>query len=47
MTLVGLGLKDVVAVAMRDAVLVADKARSQEVKGGGRNLAGRGQGAGR
>ena len=33
MTLVGLGLKDVVAVAMRDAVLVADKARSQDVKG--------------
>ena len=33
MTLVGLGLKDVVAVAMRDAVLVADKSRAQEVKG--------------
>lgn len=33
MTLVGLGLKDTVAVAMRDAVLVADKSRSQEVKG--------------
>ena len=32
MTLVGLGLKDVVAVAMRDAVLVADKARAQDVK---------------
>lgn len=32
MTLVGLGLKDVVAVAMRDAVLVADKSRAQEVK---------------
>ncbi len=32
MTMVGLGLKDVVAVAMRDAVLVADKSRSQEVK---------------
>ncbi|MEM8824919.1 MAG: mannose-1-phosphate guanylyltransferase/mannose-6-phosphate isomerase, partial [Pseudomonadota bacterium] len=30
--LVGLGLKDVVAVAMRDAVLVADKARAQDVK---------------
>ncbi len=33
MALVGLGLKDVVAVAMRDAVLVADKSRSQEIKG--------------
>ncbi len=33
MVLVGLGLKDVVAVAMRDAVLIADRARSQEVKG--------------
>ncbi|MEM6660609.1 MAG: mannose-1-phosphate guanylyltransferase/mannose-6-phosphate isomerase [Pseudomonadota bacterium] len=33
MTLVGLGLKDVVAVAMRDAVLVADKSRAQEVRG--------------
>ncbi len=32
MQLVGLGLKDVVVVAMRDAVLVADKGRSQEVK---------------
>ena len=32
MTLVGLGLKDVVAVAMRDAVLIADKARAQDVK---------------
>ncbi|MDV7141169.1 mannose-1-phosphate guanylyltransferase/mannose-6-phosphate isomerase [Tropicimonas sp. TH_r6] len=32
MHLVGLGLKDVVVVAMRDAVLVADKGRSQEVK---------------
>ncbi len=32
MTMVGLGLKDVVAVAMRDAVLVADKSRSQDVK---------------
>ena len=32
MALVGLGLKDVVVVAMRDAVLVADKARSQDVK---------------
>jgi mannose-1-phosphate guanylyltransferase/mannose-6-phosphate isomerase len=31
--MVGLGLKNVVAVAMRDAVLVADKSRSQEVKG--------------
>ena len=30
--LVGLGLKGVVAVAMRDAVLVADKSRSQDVK---------------
>ena len=30
--LVGLGLKDVVAVAMRDAVLIADKSRSQDVK---------------
>ncbi|MEO1606446.1 MAG: mannose-1-phosphate guanylyltransferase/mannose-6-phosphate isomerase [Pseudomonadota bacterium] len=30
--LVGLGLKDIVAVAMRDAVLVADKSRSQDVK---------------
>ena len=33
MELVGLGLKDVVAVAMRDAVFVADKSRAQEVKG--------------
>lgn len=33
MTLVGLGLTDVVAVAMRDAVLVAEKSRAQEVKG--------------
>ncbi len=32
MTLVGLGLKDVVAVAMRDAVLVANKSRVQDVK---------------
>ncbi len=32
MALVGLGLKDVVVVAMRDAVLVADKSRSQDVK---------------
>jgi mannose-1-phosphate guanylyltransferase/mannose-1-phosphate guanylyltransferase/mannose-6-phosphate isomerase len=32
MQLVGLGLDGVVAVAMRDAVLVADKARAQEVK---------------
>jgi len=32
MTVVGLGLKDIVAVAMRDAVLVADKARAQDVK---------------
>jgi mannose-1-phosphate guanylyltransferase/mannose-6-phosphate isomerase len=32
MTLVGLGLKDVVAVAMRDAVLIAEKSRSQELK---------------
>ncbi len=31
--LVGLGLKDTVVVAMRDAVLVADKSRAQEVKG--------------
>ena len=30
--LVGLGLDNVVAVAMRDAVLVADKSRAQEVK---------------
>ncbi|SIO59716.1 mannose-1-phosphate guanylyltransferase / mannose-6-phosphate isomerase [Rhodovulum sp. ES.010] len=30
--LVGLGLRDIVAVAMRDAVLVADKSRAQEVK---------------
>lgn len=33
MQLVGLGLKGVVAVAMRDAVLVADKSRAQDVKG--------------
>lgn len=33
MQLVGLGLKDIVVVAMRDAVLVADKSRSQDVKG--------------
>ena len=32
MELVGLGLKDVVAVAMRDAVLIADKSRAQEIK---------------
>ena len=32
MVLVGLGLKNTVAVAMRDAVLVADKSRSQDVK---------------
>jgi mannose-1-phosphate guanylyltransferase/mannose-6-phosphate isomerase len=45
MTLVGLGLKDIVAVAMRDAVLVADKSRSQDVKGVVETLksAGRGQ----
>jgi len=30
--LVALGLKDVIAVAMQDAVLVADRSRSQEVK---------------
>ena len=30
--LVGLGLNNIVAVAMRDAVLVADKSRTQEVK---------------
>ncbi len=33
MVLVGLGLDNVIAVAMRDAVLVADKSRAQEVKG--------------
>ncbi len=33
MALVGLGLKRTVAVAMRDAVLVADMDRAQEVKG--------------
>ena len=32
MALVGLGLKDVVAIAMRDAVLVANKSRAQDVK---------------
>ena len=32
MVLVGLGLKNVVAVAMRDAVLVADKSRAQDIK---------------
>ena len=32
MALVGLGLKDIVAVAMRDAVFVAEKSRSQDVK---------------
>lgn len=32
MTMVGLGLQNVVAVAMRDAVLVADKSRSQDLK---------------
>lgn len=32
MALVGLGLKDIIAVAMRDAVLVADKSRVQDVK---------------
>lgn len=31
-TLVGLGLKDIVAVAMPDAVLVADASRAQEVR---------------
>lgn len=31
--LVGLGLKNVVVVAMRDAVLVADRSRAQDVKG--------------
>jgi mannose-1-phosphate guanylyltransferase/mannose-1-phosphate guanylyltransferase/mannose-6-phosphate isomerase len=31
--LVGLGLENMVAIAMRDAVLVADRARVQEVKG--------------
>lgn len=31
-TLVGIGLKDIVAVAMPDAVLVADASRAQEVK---------------
>ena len=30
--LVGLGLKNVIAIAMPDAVLVADRSRSQEVK---------------
>jgi len=30
--LVGLGLKDMIVVAMQDAVLVADKSRAQEVK---------------
>ena len=30
--LVGLGLKDVIAVSMRDAVLVADKSQAQKVK---------------
>ncbi|MCY4258861.1 MAG: mannose-1-phosphate guanylyltransferase/mannose-6-phosphate isomerase [Rhodobacteraceae bacterium] len=30
--LVGLGLRDIIAVAMPDAVLVADKARAQDVK---------------
>ena len=33
MQLVGLGLQNMVVVAMRDAVLVADKSRAQEVKG--------------
>jgi mannose-1-phosphate guanylyltransferase / mannose-6-phosphate isomerase len=33
MALVGLGLSDLVVIAMRDAVLVADKSRAQEVKG--------------
>ena len=33
MALVALGVRDVVAVAMRDAVLVADKSRAQDVKG--------------
>lgn len=32
MVLVGLGLQGVVAIAMRDAVLVADKSRAQDVK---------------
>lgn len=33
MALVGLGLKNIVAVAMRDAVLIADRSRVQDVKG--------------
>ena len=32
LTLVGLGLKNMIAVAMRDAVLVADKSRAQDIK---------------
>ena len=32
LALVGIGLKDIIAVAMPDAVLIADKSRSQEVK---------------
>ena len=30
--IVGLGLKDIIAIAMPDAVLIADKSRSQDVK---------------
>lgn len=30
--IVGLGLKDIIAVAMPDAVSIADKARAQDVK---------------
>src|SRR3546814_5752101 len=32
MELVGIGLNNIIAVAMNDAVLIADKARSQDVK---------------
>jgi mannose-1-phosphate guanylyltransferase/mannose-6-phosphate isomerase len=42
MRLVGLGLEDMVAVAMRDAVLVAPRARAQELKGAVAALAGAG-----
>jgi mannose-1-phosphate guanylyltransferase / mannose-6-phosphate isomerase len=34
------GLKDIIAVAMPDAVLVADRSRAQDVKAGGRRAEG-------
>ena len=45
--LVGIGLTDVIAVAMPDAVLVAHKDRAQDVKQAGTALKGAGRAAGR